>query len=446
MRISLPEPAEFATLFAAITSISPDPLITGICSDSRECRPGDLYLAIRGEQVDGHRFLPQISASHGAGALVDTLDDNNSLLSQYRVNDPVKTIGEIGRRWRQQFDFPVVAITGSNGKTTTKELLAHLLGGQFAVHRTRGNFNTSVGLPLTLLEMAGNHQLSILELGANHPGDIAYLTGLAHPTHGLITNIAPAHLEGFGTIEKVVQTKGELFAGLAEGTCFVNIDDPRIGNLPIPGRSLTYGFGSKGNFYARPEFDAEDQPILIINGRRVTLPTTNPVFARNLLAATAVAVTLGLEWNDLQERLTGFEPPSGRARVLQNGQVTIIDDSYNANLNSVRAGLEYLQTLPARRRILVFGDMFELGDAAEDLHRQVGEAAATAGIDALFTVGPLSRSTNRAAAAVDTNFHFDDKAELTSELNHFVQSGDALLVKGSRGMAMETIIENLDLN
>ncbi len=447
MRIDLLDPTRFAEIFQSVTGLSLATAPTGIATDSRECGPGDLFIAIMGEQVDGHRFIAHVEKQGTVAALVSTADPEIKTMQQVVVADPVVTLGAVAQAWRRQFAIPVIGITGTNGKTTTKELLAHLLTAEFSVHVTSANFNTSVGLPLTLLTLTKQHSVSVLEMGANRPGDIALLAEIAEPTHGLITNIAPAHLEGFGNIATVARTKGELFLALSDGTAFVNCSDERVRNLAVLGEQITFGFSPDCDYAADIVSIERRELILIVNGGELYTGSTNPILAKNLLAAVAVADTLGITWDQIQTQIKTFRSPQGRGQVKQVGPYTIIDDTYNANLVSVKVAIDYLSAFNTNgRHVLVFGDMFELGESAAELHRQVGLAASTAALAAVFTVGENTRHTDQAIDRIEYHRHFDNKAELLADLQNYLRAGDVVLVKGSRGMAMETIIEALGKN
>ncbi len=444
MRVSLPDPPHFASLLQDITGVTLNKPPTGIATDSRECLPGDLFVAISGETTDGHNYLAQVNKAGCQIALVTRIDENLGNFIQIQVNDPVHTIGKIAGLWRSLFTAPVVGITGSNGKTSTKDLLAHLLFNSHRVHVTQGNFNTSIGLPLTLLRLTAKHNLSILEMGANQPGDIALLARLAQPTHGIITNVAPAHLEGFGSIEEVARTKGELFQALTHGTAFVNQDDPLVSRIAVPGEKISFGFQPNCDFSAVLDYDDNNNILLIINGRMVVTGSKNIAFAKNILAATAMCITLGENWNSVLNRVISFKAPAGRCSVVELGDITIIDDSYNANLASVSSAIDFLKHYnTSGRHILVFGDMFEQGEASATLHAQVGEKASEACLDAVFMIGNDSTHTASALSGIEFSQHYYNKPELVLDLKEFIKPGDVILVKGSRGMEMETIIAEL---
>ena len=229
MRLDIKNSKRLAKTLKTITGKSLDNPITGITTDSRNCKPGDLYVALTGIRSDGHQYINEVERKNASAALVSALDDNKKLkIKQILVDDTKKTLGLIANRWRKNFNIPVIAITGSNGKTSTKELLNHVLNDKYNVHSTQGNYNTSIGLPLSLLEINKYHDISIIEMGANQPGDIKYLCNIADPTHGLITNISSAHLEGFQSVENILETKIALFNYLDEGIAYVNCADERL--------------------------------------------------------------------------------------------------------------------------------------------------------------------------------------------------------------------------
>ena len=276
MRVSLPDPTQFEVVFRSITGHT-IPLVGGIATDSRECRSGDMYIAITGERVDGHDFIDNAVKNGAIAVLVDRPIETEAY--QALVNDPIEAIGAVAARWRSQFDIPVIAITGSNGKTSTKELLRHIFNAQFAVHATEGNYNTSIGLPLTLFQMMQAHSISILEMGANQPGDIGDLCSIAHPTHGLITNIAPAHLEGFGSIAEVAHTKAALFGAMSDkGTAFVNLTDPRIAEMTQPKNSITFGLTAECDYPADIHTESDGTlSLTAVSYTHLTLPTNREV-------------------------------------------------------------------------------------------------------------------------------------------------------------------------
>ena len=441
MRINLPHPNKFAKIWEEVTGVALNKTVKGIVTDSREVRPGDLYIAISGDRVDGHTFIKDVFEKGAVCALVNS-EIENADEQLIKVNNSISTIGKVAKAWRNQFDIPVMGITGSNGKTSTKELLKHMLSAQFNIHATEGNFNTSIGLPLTLLRLTKENTISLLEMGANQPGDIAQLCEIAQPTHGVITNIAPAHLEGFGTIEAVAKTKGELFACLSKGVSFINAADYRVGALEILGDSISFGLTPECDYPADIHHEKDGTITLTVDAEEIPTHSVNLTFAKNVIACVAISRTLGLSWGEIRENVASFQPPKGRCEVKNNGMITIIDDTYNANLESTVAAIDYLKAFSGNgQRIFVFGDMFELGDLSQDQHRRVGEKCNEAELSAVFTVGEETVTTDAIITYSELHKHFDNKDDLLTSLKSIVKDGDKVLVKGSRGMKMETIVE-----
>lgn len=447
MRIALPEAEAFSTLLTTITGKEPRSPITGISTDSRECITGDLYVALKGEQVDGHEFIKQAVDNGAVAVICENGTDDSIEIDYFFADDPLEFMGTIAREWRRQFDIPVIGVTGSNGKTSTKELLKHIFSKSETVHATEGNFNTSIGLPLTLMQLSRYHTLSIIEMGANRPGDIAYLCTIAEPTHGLITNVAPAHLEGFGSIQEVAITKGAIFNALENGTSFVNMADDHINKMSPSGETITFGLTPDCDFPSDIHHEEDGTITVTIATEEIETGSHNLSFVKNVIAASAVSIHLGIEWNNFKDQIRSFKSPKGRCEVKQLNDITIIDDSYNANLASTIAAIDYLKAFSGNgRRVLIFGDMFELGEETADHHFQVGKHCIESDLDAVFSTGEETTSTDEALNGSIIHQHFDSKLELLKHLKEWIQTGDKLLVKGSRGMAMETIIEGLAEN
>ncbi|MEC9106213.1 MAG: UDP-N-acetylmuramoyl-tripeptide--D-alanyl-D-alanine ligase [Candidatus Neomarinimicrobiota bacterium] len=442
MRISLPDPTQFEVVFRTVTGHT-IPIVGGISTDSRECRSGDLYIAICGEKVDGHDFIDN-AVENGAKVV---LSQEHIKTDAYTVlvNNTIEAISAVASFWRNQFDIPVIAITGSNGKTSTKELLRHVLNAQFAVHATEGNYNTSIGLPLTLFQMMQAHTISILEMGANQPGDIGALCSIANPTHGLITNIAPAHLEGFGSINEVAHTKAALFRAMSDkGIGFVNLTDPHISKMNLPKNSITFGITPDCDYPADIHTEDDGTLSLTISTEDIFTGSSNFSFAKNIIACAAIADTLNISWDLFRDRISTFQPPPGRCEIKKSKNMTFIDDTYNANAESTIAAIDYLTGFSGNgRRILIFGDMFELGDESKNQHIKVGQKCIESNLDYVFTVGTETLATHKSITNGPKNMHFETKEDLIKELKTEITDGDKILVKGSRGMAMETIIETL---
>ena len=443
MRITLPHSEKFSTVFETVTGQKLLHPILGITTDSRDVKEGDLYIALKGERVDGHSFLASVAKNGSSCALISEPEINLDF-QQVQVKDPQKTIGQIANAWRKQFNIPVIGITGSNGKTSTKDLLVHVLQSSYDVHATQGNFNTTIGLPLTLLQLNDEHTVSILEMGASIPGEIEVLCEIAEPTHGIITNIAPAHLEGFGSIETIAREKEALFRSLGKGISFVNQADNRIVGMDIEGESITFGLTPDCDFPADIHQEEDGSLTLILDAHDIPTESQNLSFIKNIIAVSAIAVTLGVEWKNVINQIQSFSPPTGRCQVKQYNDVTVIDDTYNANLISSLAALDYLKAFSGNgRRIFVFGDMFELGPTSTDQHRQIGEKCTELGLDGVFTLGENTIHTDSAINNGIQHEHFENKNELIDSLKKLIHSGDKILFKGSRGMAMEKVIQGV---
>ena len=440
MRIDLPNPDKFKQIFDKTLKKPLLEKVVGISTDSRDIKEGDLYIAITGEKVDGHSFLTDVFDKGASTALV-SIPVAESRGKQIKIDDPINAIGKVARAWRDQFQIPVIGITGSNGKTSTKELLKYILSAKYDIHATEGNYNTSIGLPLTILKLTEYHGVSILEMGANQPKDIEKLCKIANPNHGLITNIAPAHLEGFGDIESVAKTKGELFEHLTKGKSFVNLADSRINELEIYGDSITFGLTANCDYPADLHNDEDGSIVLTIDTQEIHTNSVNLSFAKNIIACSAIANELDISWEAIKDRIITFRPPKGRCEIKTNGKITIIDDTYNANVESTLAAIDYLKAFSGNgKRIFVFGDMLELGSSSEKQHRIIGEKCQKEELSAVFTFGNETIVAHEEMNESILHKHFDEKESLLSSLNDIISKGDKILVKGSRGMRMEEIV------
>ena len=443
MRATINHPELFAAVFESITKSKLHRPVTGLSTDSREINEGDLYIAINGEKVNGHQFLNEVRQSGAVSALVCDVDKKIDI-QQIKVNNTLKAISEIANKWRMKFDIPVIGITGSNGKTSTKELLSHVLSSKFKVHATEGNFNTKIGLPLTLLGMKKNHDISILEMGASVPGEIETLCLLAKPTHGIITNIAPAHLEGFGSIETIAYEKGALFRSLNKGISFVNKADELVSKIQFSGKRITYGLSPDCDFPVDICHEDDGSLTLVIDSYVIPTSSHNLSFIKNCVAVSAISMSLGVELQDLRSRIQTFSAPEGRCFVKQIKDITVIDDTYNANLTSSLAALDYLSAFSGDgRKIFVFGDMYELGPTSDKQHQKIGERCLELNLDGVFTIGEHTKHTNSIINDYMMSKHFMNKKDLIDSLQRIIESGDKVLFKGSRGMEMDKIIEEV---
>ena len=443
MRIDLPNSNEFKKILCDLTKKTIDYKINGISTDSRNIKENDLYIAIKGEKFDGNEFTKD-ALNRGASFAIVHQIQNEKIERQFLNSNPIGLISEIATKWRDRFNIPVIGITGSNGKTSTKELLKHILSAKFDLHATEENFNTSISLPLTLLQITKYHGASIIEMGANQPGDIQKLCNITKPTHGLITNIAPAHLEGFKNIETIASTKGALFKSLKDGISFVNEADKRVASISFEGKKITYGVSSNCDYPTDIHNENDGTLSLTIDTHELKIKSSNLSFAKNIIACCAVARELQVEWDAIEDRIHTFTPPKGRCEVKHNGSYIIIDDSYNANLESTLAALDYLNAFSGRgNKIFILGDMLELGTSSENQHREIAKKCNDININAIMTYGTETKITNKYVKESIYKKHFDNQSQLCEELKEIANKNDKILIKGSRGMKMENIVESL---
>ena len=445
MRIDLKDYKSINPIIKMVTGHDLFGQIKGVTTDSREAIDGDLYIALEGSVNDGHSYLDEVDALNVAAVLINKNKGSSNLKAQkIKVTDTKKTLGDISKEWRRKFDIPVIGITGSNGKTSTKDLLYHVLKKKYNVHLTRGNYNTSIGLPLTMLEINDSHEISIVEMGANQVGDIEYLCALAKPTHGLITNVSSAHLEGFGNIDNIIKTKGALFEALKNGVSFVNYADDKVKNAHKLGKKITYGLNEICDFPADIHHDEDGSIILTIDSQEIHTQSQNLSFAKNIIAVASIAITLGIKWNHFQERILSYQPPKGRCEVSKYDKITVIDDTYNSNLESCSAAIDYLKAFSGKgRKIVVLGDMLELGKASEEQHIALGYKCSSSNLDAIFTLGENAFFIKKSITGIQKNHHFEVRQDLIDSLKLELKDNDTVLFKGSRGMKMEKIIEGV---
>ncbi len=426
--------------------------ITGVSIDSRKVRPGDLFFAFSGEHVDGHDYIEDAFQRGAAAAVISHPVDCQQDKPLIRVSDPLQALQALARGYRSLFNIPVVAVTGSTGKTTTKDLIAGVLGSKMAVIKTEGNYNNELGLPLTLLNLDDQHQAAVLEMAMRGPGQIAELCEISHPLVGVITNIGKTHLELLGSQEAIAEAKGELLSSLPiDGCAVLNADDPWQVKLAsrVRGELIYYGTDSMCQIRATDirlrGLEGVDFKLHTPSGEAdCFLPLPGAHNVANALAAAAVGYRFSLTAEEIAAGLTSASLTGMRLDVKAGIRDTkIIDDSYNASPASTTAALELLAAVDGNRKIAVLGDMYELGEETISGHREVGEKAALLSIDCLCTVGELAREIAVGAELAglhDERIHiFQEKAEAVAFLKSYLQKGDLVLIKGSRGMRMEEI-------
>ena len=413
-----------------------------------------LFVALRGQNFDGHGFLGDAVARGAAAVMVDARGASAAPtgVPALVVEDTTATLAVLARIHRERFDIPVIAVGGSNGKTTTKDMLARVLAERYAVHATRGNLNNQIGVPQTLFGIDRTHGAVVVEVGTNHPGELAALCKMVRPTHALLTNIGHEHLEFFGSLEGVMEEEAMLWRSADHGNepmVFVNADDPL--SLTAVGsrkKTITFGFSRRGVRVRGQSLRLNDRGCAVfrfVGGRarkpaKVVLGVPGLHNAQNALAAIAVGLALGVPVTAVVKALEGFTASSKRMEVLMVGGVTVLNDTYNANGDSAIAALTTLAAAATTgKRIAVLADMLELGEQSASEHSRVGAQAAALGIDYVLTYGKWAVEISRAATGCET-VHYDQKNILAEYLAELVAPGDVVLVKGSRGMAMEDIV------
>lgn len=430
--------------------------VTGVSTDSRSLQPGDLFVPLHGPNYDGHDYLRH-AVEHGAAACLSEEVVGGLNVPVIQVDDSLNCLGKLAGHLRQGFRGPVFAITGTTGKTSTKEMLASILSQQHQGLKTEGNFNNLIGLPLTLARLNDEHRWMVLELGMSQHGEISRLAQIAQPNIALITNVGAGHLAGVGDIAGVAQAKGELFQHLKPGaTAIVNNDDPHVVDLPLPigVTRVSFALENRADVWASDlQCGRETQFTLHIGGQShvVNLPLPGQHQVLNALAAAAAAHCSGIPVEQIVAGLSVVKMAAARLEIRElSSGITVLDDSYNANPQSMKAALKALGDWPCLgRKVAVLADMLELGDAAEECHRELGIQAAEKA-DVLITMGDWSKHVTNGAASVNDAGTLEivlppctTHAEIVFWLKQNLQHEDCVLVKGSRGMHMEKIVQQL---
>jgi UDP-N-acetylmuramoyl-tripeptide--D-alanyl-D-alanine ligase len=424
---------------------------TGVSTDTRTIKPGNLFVALKGENFDGHNFLVQAVDNGAAGVVVSKQDvfvpDKAVSIT---VTDTLQALQSLARFNRLRYNVPVIAITGSNGKTTTKDMIAAILSVKMNVLKTEANYNNDIGLPLTLLKMGRHHQAAVVEMGMRARGEIKRLAGVAIPTIAVITNVGETHIEILGSLENIAAAKAELVQALSnDGVAILNNDIPLVRQMKelTTARVITYGLKNAAALRAKNIRTVEQQTLFdcIAPGATftVTLPVVGTHNVYDALAAIAVGLQLDLSPDEICEGLRGFTPSGMRLHIEKIGDYTFINDAYNASPLSMNAAIETLGMLAQGRKVAILGDMLELGHVAVDAHRRVGQKLAAEGIQVVITVGELAKHIASSALkeGVDVTVACNSHNEAQEALRKLIRPGDTVLIKGSRGMKMETVLE-----
>lgn len=425
----------------------------GVSTDSRHLESGELFIALSGEHFDGHDYVASALARGASAAVVEA--GRTGVLAGVEgpllvVKSALEALGQIAAHYRRRFELPVIGIAGSSGKTTTKDMVAAVLSKRYKVLKTVGTENNEIGVPKTLLQLTPEHEAVVLELAARKAGDIRYLCSIAQPTLGALLNIGTAHLEFFESVEGVAKAKGELLEYLDESSiALINADDRVVcqGVQRTKGRLLTFGFQCESKFRGEGLIlDQKGCGHFLLHNFPIDLQIPGKHNAYNALAAAAIGIELGVASSQIQEALSSFRPPSRRSEVTCKNGVTIINDSYNANPNSMRAALDMLTAMTGTggRKIALLGDMLELGELSPQLHADVGHQAAEV-VDILLAIGPHSQHIVEAAQAAGLTraYHFADKEQAVSYLTSELQPGDIFIAKASRGMGLWEVVEQI---
>jgi UDP-N-acetylmuramoyl-tripeptide--D-alanyl-D-alanine ligase len=451
--------AHLATIIGAMLQdpccINDISCFTGVSTDSRTTKVGDCFFAIPGENFDGHDYVFDAFAKGAVCAVVSKDIESEKSAGKYllKVEDTIRALGDLATEYRRRTGYKVVAITGSAGKTTTRQIIYHALSRRFGVHQSPKSFNNQIGVPLTLLGAGPDVRIVIAELGSNHPGEISYLTRIAEPDIAVVTNVHPAHLEGFGDLQTIIQEKLSISEGLrSDGILIINGDFDLLMNACRDKGLRFTTFGKSDGCDYRVDNIRLDGPAsrFTIDGVEVYLPLAGPGNVENALASWAVCSKLGLTIDDFAQALETLSPVSMRTELLQIGTLTVLSDCYNANPASMRNALEILASLDPtgqRREVFICGDMAELGPQTESLHIELGRNIAQAGVKLLMAVGKFAKIAAEAAqenAEYDLKIKcFEDTVSAYNNLHEFIKDYDIILVKGSRVAKLEVVVDKL---
>ena len=444
--------ARVADFLSATGECDPRPIAQGYSIDSRTLQPGQLFFAVKGERLDGHDFVEQALEKGAVAAVVrkDQLPRFSGKACLLAVDDTLVALQALATAARRMWGRPLVGVTGSAGKTTTKEAIAHVLASRFRVAKSEGNLNNHFGLPLMLLKIEPEHEIAVIEMGMSHAGEIATLARIAQPEVGVVTNVAPVHLEFFASVADIARAKYELIEGLpSDGIAVLNGDDEFVSQFGrnFPGKVVTYGLRAQADVRAeeiesRGSSGSHFQLLIRQYRQPVALPLVGAHNVYNALAAAAVGVEQGLTPSEIAAALATLSPAEKRGEVLQLGNITVINDCYNSNPRALDAMVDALASMPGKRRIVVAGEMLELGPAGEQMHRGCGQHVAEKKIDLLVGVRGLAESMVQEASKAGMKAEFLRTPEEAGDwLQRETRDGDVVLMKASRGVKLERALE-----
>ncbi len=413
----------------------------GISTDSRQITPGSIFFALKGERFNANGFASEALKKGAAFAVIDEREfaiDDRCLL----VPDVLKSLQELARYHRDRLTIPVIALTGSNGKTTSKELLHAVLSKKFKTLATKGNLNNHIGVPLTILSIDSSVELAVIEMGANHLGEITLLCSIADPTHGFITNIGRAHIGTFGGYDNIIRAKSELFQHLIsrKGQAFINALQPPLLNMSKRFENPIF-YPRKGDYFHAELVSAD--PLVIVRTESGAIVKTQLIGSynfENIAAALCIGKYFGVDERMANEAVASYSPANMRSQLIHRGTNTIILDAYNANPSSMQAAIENIAAMNVSSKVLILGEMFELEEEAPSEHREIGKVIRAAGFEQVYLCGPLFKS---ALKELPSAHYFETKQELVQELKRSPLRDSTILIKASRGVGLETILEVL---
>ena len=415
------------------------------CNDTRKINKGDIYVGIKGDTFNGNNFYKE---AIDKGASICILDNDTVIDDVYKdntivlVDDTILCLQKLAKYKRSLYNIPVVAVTGSVGKTSVKDIIYSVVSSKYKVLCTNGNLNNHIGVPLTILELNDSYEVLILEMGMNHFGELHTLSNIANPTISVITNIGTAHIGNLGSRENILKAKLEILDGVNNDWLVINNDDDMLRTVKYD-NLITVGIDNKSDYMAKEITEGIFSSSFYVNGEYVDLPIGSRAFIYNALFAVAVSVKLGLTLDEISDALREFELTSHRLELIKTGKMDIIDDTYNASLDSVRNALKLLSKIDGRK-VFIFGDILELDGYGVSIHREIGEIVVDNDVDVLITVGNLSRYTYEVVNDSKVEcYYFENNDKLIENISGILNDGDTVLVKGSHGMKLVDIVAYL---